>query len=87
MRCSACNKQFMTFPRGWEYVVCWIIWVGVLVVVLPKHLPIGITIAVVMILLVPYEIAEYRLRLMLFMWRHPTRCQGSGHLAPSKASR
>lgn len=84
MRCSACDSELKAYLAGKDLVIAWVIGWAVLVVTVGS-LPtlwrwaLGIPISIAW-----FEAAG-RIRDLLWLRRHPTRCQGGGHVMPDTA--
>ena len=89
LRCSACGSECKKHTTGWWYLFEWVAWIGLCytafepVLNLPGLWSWVLTFAIC----IPFQMATRRLYHAYWAWRHPTRCDGAGHLKPHGVTR
>lgn len=87
LRCTACDARLTVNPTGRAYWWCVAIWlVFAQLVVWDTGVSFGLGILWTFVFVIPYSLAEVRVRAALFRWKHPLRCNGDGHPAPEPES-
>lgn len=86
LRCSACGAKLHTHPTTkrwwWIDMMAWVLVAWFTVWRSAPYVSFGITILFFFVSLVVWGMAVKRLVHAYWMWRHPWRCQGGGHLDP-----
>lgn len=84
IHCTACGSKLYQRPStkrwafvdtlGWGLIAWFVVW--------QHHLPFFISFVFAVVLVFAWTIAVRRVVHAYWLWRHPLRCQGGGHLNP-----
>lgn len=84
LRCSACGSKLYQRPstKRWAWVDM-MVWCLMAWLIIWRHnFPIGASIALFFVTLFAWSATVNRVVHAYWMWRHPIRCQGGGHVVP-----
>lgn len=80
LRCSGCGSKLHMRPKGkWGVLERMIYAFAIWLAILRLDLPVGISIAFVVIFVFAWGSAVESLTHAYWTWRHPLRCDGGGH--------
>ena len=85
LKCSACGKELTRVPTGWEFTGLFTVWLVFITAAIGRAQG-ALWWELFFPIVIVYGIAERRARYAYFAWRHPTRCQGGGHIQPEGSS-
>lgn len=84
MRCSACGAKLYSRPstKRWAWLDM-MAWCAMAWFTIWRHsFPVGASVLLFFVTMVAWNTAVNRLVHAYWVWRHPIRCQGGGHVAP-----
>lgn len=84
IRCPACGSKLYSRPstKRWAWVDT-MVWCAMgWFIIWRHHFPVGYSVALFFVTLVAWNATVNRVVHAYWMWRHPVRCQGGGHVAP-----
>lgn len=83
--CASCGSKLWLRPKTkkGQFVDTYILFLVAWAVLFRLRLPELPNFALLMVLIFAEQSAKDRLMARYFLWRHPVRCQGGGHLSPA----